>query len=496
MHYCAAHIARKRQLLASSTAMSASTSNAFLTEDNTNLTEGTFAQLDGYLDNLAAAATTERTTLQSLTEANAALVANVTALTTSVASLTATYNTMTAIHRTGSTPPIAPTQQPRRTRTNTRHSTTLPTMPGGYCWTHRFWVREGNSSLTCGNKAEGHKDAATQTNTMGGSMGGQVDAAALSIVTNTFPIYNIFTTASSYSPPYCSDLAIADTGASGQYFLPQAPHQHQCTRPPTTIRTATGQPLFSTGTATINLPSIPPGTRHGHIVPGLTHNLISISTLCDAGCTAHFTADTLTITEPADTVILSGTRDMHAPRLWQINLAPPQHSLALHIARARPTRASTTRAQPPPTHLKKTPMENLHPLHNTDPTTTHRVHTHLRTHDLPTTRALVAFLHATAGYPVKSTWLQAIKNRFYNSWPGLTYTLVAKFCPNADATIQGHMAQPQQHIRSTTSTTTHPPPLPTLPQQAIDLFTIPLNKIFTDDTDSSILEHAVGTNTS
>eukprot|EP00804_Cyclotella_cryptica_P021967 CCRYP_000900-RA/>CCRYP_000900-RA protein AED:0.48 eAED:0.48 QI:0/0/0/1/0/0/2/0/77 len=62
---------------------------------------------------------------------------------------------------------------------------------------------------------------------------------------------------------------------------------------------------------------------------GLTHNLISIGTLCNAGCTAHFTADSLTITDPSDTVILN---DIHVPRLWQLNLAPPQHSLALHIA--------------------------------------------------------------------------------------------------------------------------------------------------------------------
>eukprot|EP00804_Cyclotella_cryptica_P001895 CCRYP_007353-RA/>CCRYP_007353-RA protein AED:0.44 eAED:1.00 QI:0/-1/0/1/-1/1/1/0/387 len=111
-HYSAAHIARKRQLLASGTAMPASTSNAFLTEDDTYLTEGTFARLDGYLDNLAAAATTECTTLQSLMEANAALVANVTALTTSDASLTAAYTTMAAIHRTGLHHPLHPRNNP------------------------------------------------------------------------------------------------------------------------------------------------------------------------------------------------------------------------------------------------------------------------------------------------------------------------------------------------------------------------------------------------
>eukprot|EP00804_Cyclotella_cryptica_P010352 CCRYP_012274-RA/>CCRYP_012274-RA protein AED:0.37 eAED:0.37 QI:0/-1/0/1/-1/1/1/0/366 len=93
-HYRAAHIARKHQLLASGTAMLPSTANALIAEDDVHLTEGTFARLDGYLDNLAAAATTERTTLQSLMEANAALVTNVTALTTSVASLTAAYTTL------------------------------------------------------------------------------------------------------------------------------------------------------------------------------------------------------------------------------------------------------------------------------------------------------------------------------------------------------------------------------------------------------------------
>lgn len=95
--------------------MPASASNAFLTKDAAYPTEGTFAQLDGYLNNLAVAATTECTTLQSLIEANAVLVANVTALTTSVASLMATYTMMAVIHRTGSASPSAPMQQPHRT---------------------------------------------------------------------------------------------------------------------------------------------------------------------------------------------------------------------------------------------------------------------------------------------------------------------------------------------------------------------------------------------
>ena len=43
-------------------------------------------------------------------------------------------------------------------------------------------------------------------------------------------------------------------------------------------------------------------------------------------------------------------------------------------------------------------------------------------YDLPSVRALVLFFHAAAGYPVKATWLKAIKTGFYKSWPGLTYS--------------------------------------------------------------------------
>eukprot|EP00804_Cyclotella_cryptica_P028805 CCRYP_020136-RA/>CCRYP_020136-RA protein AED:0.42 eAED:0.42 QI:0/-1/0/1/-1/1/1/0/211 len=157
-------------------------------------------------------------------------------------------------------------------------------------------------------------------------------------------------------------MAIADTGASGHYFLPEAPLTNiNAHAPRTTIRTATGQPLYSTGTATLNLPTIPPVTQHGHIVPGLTHNLISIGTLCDAGCTALFTANALTVTDAAGTTILSGARDTNAPRLWKLNLRPHQDAIALHVARPRATLA--------PTQHKETHVDKLAPTHTAKPPT-------------------------------------------------------------------------------------------------------------------------------
>ena len=97
--------------------------------------------------------------------------------------------------------------------------------------------------------------------------------------------------------------------------------------------------------------------------------------------------------------------------------------------------------------------------------------------------ALIAYLHATAGYPVKSTWQAAVKRGAYNSWPGLTSGLVARYCPDAPQTIQGHMAQPRTHIRSTRPSTT-PTLAPTqqLTPSAIELHELPVNQLFTDDT--------------
>ena len=40
---------------------------------------------------------------------------------------------------------------------------------------------------------------------------------------------------------------------------------------------------------------------------------------------------------------------------------------------------------------------------------------------LPSVEALVQYLHAAAGFPVKATWLETIKDSNSASWPGLTY---------------------------------------------------------------------------
>ena len=70
----------------------------------------------------------------------------------------------------------------------------------------------------------------------------------------------------------------------------------------------------------------------------------------------------------------------------------------------------------------------------------------LRSVDLPSMGALVGFYHACAGFPVKQTWLKAIKAGNFNSLPGLTYSNATRYCPDADETIKGHLAQQRQNV--------------------------------------------------
>ena len=62
---------------------------------------------------------------------------------------------------------------------------------------------------------------------------------------------------------------------------------------------------------------------------------------------------------------------------------------------------------------------------------------------------LVRYLHACAGFPTKPSWIKAIKNRQYASWPGLTINAVAKHFPKSEETMKGHGRKTNSGLRST-----------------------------------------------
>ncbi len=100
--------------------------------------------------------------------------------------------------------------------------------------------------------------------------------------------------------------------------------------------------------------------------------------------------------------------------------------------------------------------------------------------------ALVGFYHACLGFPVKQTWLDAIKAGNCDTFNGLTYSNEACYCPDSDETIMGHLTQQRQIIRSTKPKVTIalPPPvaIPEAPSNEVFIQVVPINKLYTDDT--------------
>jgi hypothetical protein len=55
-------------------------------------------------------------------------------------------------------------------------------------------------------------------------------------------------------------------------------------------------------------------------------------------------------------------------------------------------------------------------------------------------------MHAVCGYPVKSTWLKAIKAGNYVGWPMLNERNVQKYYPETIETAKGHLNQTRKNM--------------------------------------------------
>ena len=120
----------------------------------------TLHHLDGYFNNLVAAATNDCTVLSQLINSNASLVARGAMLTSSLAALSAAYTILAS----GNHAPASATT-PAMARPPQNHNLA----PNGYCWMHGYRVGTGHNSLSCSNKATSHKDTTTHADMMEGS---------------------------------------------------------------------------------------------------------------------------------------------------------------------------------------------------------------------------------------------------------------------------------------------------------------------------------------
>jgi hypothetical protein len=108
--------------------------------------------------------------------------------------------------------------------------------------------------------------------------------------------------------------------------------------------------------------------------------------------------------------------------------------------------------------------------------------------DLPSIGALVGFYHSCLGFPVKQTWLDAIKAGNCNTFDGLPYFNAARYCLDTDEMIMGYIAHQSQKVRQTKPKPNLLVPLAVLsppiamPSNQVFIITKPLSKLFTNGT--------------
>jgi hypothetical protein len=114
--------------------------------------------------------------------------------------------------------------------------------------------------------------------------------------------------------------------------------------------------------------------------------------------------------------------------LWRIPLVP----IILN------NNTETVLVNKPPTEFLPNRLPPIEAIHNI--------------YELKTQPELVQYLHALAGFPTKPTWIEAIKNNHYASWPSLTVKAVTKHFPESKETMKGHRQKGKSGLRSTKTT--------------------------------------------
>ena len=218
-----------------------------------------------------------------------------------------------------------------------------------------------------------------------------------------------------------------------------------------------------------------------HIVPGIERDsLLSIAKFADANYISIFDKDELNIYDANKTqvtvtrgAILRGWRCPDS-NLWRIPLVPQVVN----------NNTDTVLCDRPPTEFLKQRPPPAEAVHNV--------------YELKTQPELVRYHHAAAGFPTKPTWLKAIRNKQFASWPGLTVDAVSKHFPESEETHKGHGRKTRSGLRSTRRTAVeedeqdeetirHDSPRPTIKQKSIYITVYDLEdeaqlKMYTDQT--------------
>ena len=190
--------------------------------------------------------------------------------------------------------------------------------------------------------------------------------------------------------------------------------------------------MTQTHTGTLPIFDMPPAAKTLKLYAEHTYKpLLFLGQLADAGYKFSGNNQVLSLHHPKHKTLFS----FRCPNsgMYILNLKCPHHPI-----QATPNVSSNYPIQVP-TALKNTSLSN-------------------NVFSMTTKADLAIYYHRAAWSPVPATFITAINNGYFATWPGLTAALISKHLPKSINTAKGHMKLQRQHVRST-----NPPPVLALP---------------------------------
>ena len=216
--------------------------------------------------------------------------------------------------------------------------------------------------------------------------------------------------------------AILDSGASGHFGKVKGGMEPTNKPSDKVVHAADGQTMPAASQAMLPQAQLRDDARQADIIPGIMHNLMSVGKLADSGYITVFLpgnqgvevydSNTTIITTEGAPPVLRGCKDEVG--LYQVPLTNDTNTNDSSILHQQAMKQAA-----------------------------------YNVFELPSIERAIRYLHACAGFPTKATWIKAIRNGNYVSWPLLTVENVNKYYPETDATPMGHLNQQRQGVRST-----------------------------------------------
>ena len=205
-------------------------------------------------------------------------------------------------------------------------------------------------------------------------------------------------------------MAIADSGTTG-HFLQMSSKcvNKQQKNEGLRVKLPDKSVIKSTHKVLLNIPQLPMAARRAHLFQEITHVLLSICMLCDQRYMEIFDDKRVYIIKEGK-VLLHGNRDPET-NLYMVNITSYENN---------------TKSQLDIKHL-----EILGAIANCSN----------NAYEIKAKKQLMTYYHRCCFSPVISTWIKAIEQGNFCTWPGLTVTSVEKYLDKSMTTSKGHMQQ-------------------------------------------------------